>query len=248
MKKFLLNTFWVALPALVLLGLWQISVDGDQKLQFLFASPLLVGQAALSELGHTEIWHHIFVTFSEAAVGLALGTLLGTVCGLLLWGNGKIDFITRPYIIFIGAIPIFALAPMTIIWFGIGFLSKVVMAGFAVFFVALTQAYDGAHAIAERHMAFARSINAPNLRIIQKIIIPGAIDWVLTGYKLSIGAALMGAFIGEFVSSEAGLGHYIMKATALYDVPHVLLGILLLSLSAVVMTTGAWFIQRRIKQ
>jgi ABC-type nitrate/sulfonate/bicarbonate transport system permease component len=84
------------LPALVFLCGWEWAVHGSQKLQFLFASPGMVVEVALIELGHAEIWHDLFVTFSEAALGLLAGTLLGTATGLLLWGNGRIDFITRP--------------------------------------------------------------------------------------------------------------------------------------------------------
>jgi NitT/TauT family transport system permease protein len=220
-------------------------VSGNDRLQFLFASPVMIAHVAGEELGQAAIWHDIFVTLSEALLGLLAGTVLGTAAGLLLWGNGRIDFITRPYLAFIGSIPIFALAPILIMWFGIGLLSKVVMAGFAVFFVSLLQAYEGAHAIAERHLGFARSIAAPNGRIIRKIIIPGAVDWVIAGYKLNVGFALMGAFIGEFVSSEAGLGHYILKAGALYDMPRVMFGLLLISLLGLGMTAFTWIFQLR---
>jgi NitT/TauT family transport system permease protein len=236
------NAIWVFMPALVFLLIWQWAVDDNTKLQFLFASPESIGKVALDELGHAAIWHDAFVTFSEAALGLLVGTILGTIAGLLLWGNGKIDFITRPYIVIIGSIPIFALAPITIMWFGIGLLSKVVMASFAVFFVSLQQAYDGAHAIANQYTGFAKSIAAPNARIVKKIIIPGAIDWVIAGYKMDVGFALVGAFIGEFVSSEAGLGHYILKASSLYDMPRVLFGLLVISLLGLGMTSLAWFV------
>lgn len=235
----------VLLPAVVFLAFWQWIAYDNTRLQFLFASPGLIGQVALEEWSHVEIWHHTFVTFSEAALGLLAGTVLGTICGLLLWGNGKIDFITKPYLVFLGSIPIFALAPITIMWFGIGLLSKIVMAGFAVFFVSLLQAYDGAHAIAAQHLGFAKSIAAPNARIIRKIIIPGAVDWVIAGYKLNVGFALLGAFIGEFVSSEAGLGHYILKASSLYDMPRVLFGLLMISLLGLLMTAFAWIVQSR---
>lgn len=245
MKNSLKNIFWVTLPALVFLLGWEWAVHGDQRLQFLFASPAMIAAVAWTEFGHIDIWRHIFVTFTEAALGLAFGTILGTAAGLLLWGNGKIDFVTRPYIVFIGSIPIFALAPMTIIWFGIGLLSKIIMAGFAVFFISLLQAYDGAHVIARQHLGFARSIAAPNVRIVRKIVIPGAIDWVIAGYKMNVGSALVGAFIGEFVSSEAGLGYYILKASALYDVPRVLFGLLLISLLGIGMTAFAWLLQAK---
>ena len=245
MTRKLTHIFLTLLPAILFLTFWQWYVSGDQRLLFLFTSPEKIWAIALDELQHAEIWHHTYLTFSEAALGLLGGTILGTVAGLLLWGNGRIDFIMRPYIAFIGAIPIFALAPITIMWFGIGLLSKAIMAGFAVFFVSLLQSYEGAHAVARQHLGFARSIAAPNSRIIRKIIIPGTINWVIAGYRMNVGFALMGAFIGEFVSSEAGLGYYILKASALYDMPRVMFGILMLSGLGLLMTAFAWVIQAR---
>jgi NitT/TauT family transport system permease protein len=242
------NIFWIALPAILFLLAWQTAVYDNPKLQFLFASPGAVARIAGDELGHADIWHDIFVTFSEAALGLLAGTVFGTLAGLLLWGNGKIDFITRPYIVIIGSIPIFALAPITIMWFGIGLLSKVVMAGFAVFFVSLQQSYDGAHAIAKNYTGFAKTLAAPNSCIVRKIIIPGAINWVIAGYKMDVGFALVGAFIGEFVSSEAGLGHYILKASSLYDMPKVLFGLLMISLLGLGMTSLTWFVRSKQRQ
>jgi NitT/TauT family transport system permease protein len=231
------------LPAALLLAGWEWAASGNPKMQFLFASPSLVAHVAATELFTVAIWHHIAITFIEAALGLLAGTIFGTAAGLLLWGNGRINFITRPYILFISSIPIFALAPMTILWFGIGLVSKIFMAGFAVFFVSLLQAHEGAQATAKQYSSFARSIAAPTPRIITTIIIPGAIDWVMAGYKINVGSALVGAFIGEFVSSEAGLGHYILTASALYDVPRVLFGLLLISLLAITMTAIAWMLQ-----
>ncbi len=238
-RKSFLTFFLALLPALFFLGTWEFLVHHNQRLQFLFASPLLVAHVAWEDLPTLALWHHIFVTAEEAVLGLLCGTVLGTLAGLLLWGNGRADFILRPYVAFIAAVPIFALAPMTIIWFGIGLMSKVVMAGFAVFFISLTQSYEGARAVAVRYLGFARSLGASNGRIIRKIIIPGAIEWVVTGYKMNVGAALTGAFIGEFVSSEGGLGHYILKASALYDTPRVLFGLFLLCLLGVALISLA---------
>ena len=245
MSKHFKNLISVLLPAIISLSLWEWAVYNNTKLQFLFAAPSLIAKTGFYELSHIDIWYNIGITLCEAALGLIFGTALGTLAGLLLWGNGKIDFITRPYIIFIGSIPIFALAPITIMWFGIGLLSKIVMAGFAVFFVSLQQAYDGAHAIAKEHTGFAKSISAPNAGIVRKIIIPGAIDWVIAGYKIDVGFALMGAFIGEFVSSEAGLGHFILKASSLYDMPRVLFGVLMISLLGFGMTSIALLLRPR---
>lgn len=243
MKKHLYRIVPVLLPGLLFLCAWEWWVSGDQRLQFLFASPSAILSVAGEELTQAAIWNDMFVTLSEALFGLICGTVLGTLVGLLLWGNGRIDRIAKPYIALIGAIPVFAIAPIMIIWFGIGLLSKVVMAGIAVFFVSLAQAYEGAHAMAAHHLVFARTIGAPLSKAVPKIVIPGAIQWVIAGFRLNVGFSLMGAFIGEFVSSEAGLGHFILKASALYDMPRVLLGVFLLSLLALLMNVFAIILQ-----
>lgn len=235
----------IILPGLVLLGLWELSVMGSDRLQFLFASPSLVFKAGMSALSGAAIYKDIILTLLETLAGLAWGLTLGTLAGLLLWGNGTLNNITRPYIILLGAIPIFALAPVTIMWFGIGFLSKAIMAGFAVFFVSLTQAYEGARIAAKQYAGFAESLNAPHFLAVRKIIVPGALDWVFTAFKMNVGLALTGAFIAEFVSSEAGLGNYILKASSLYDMPKVFFGLLLMSIIAATLTILAENIQKR---
>jgi NitT/TauT family transport system permease protein len=234
-----------ALPGLLFLALWQGAIYGNGKLEFLFASPSAIASVAKMELLKTEIWKDCFITLTEALIGLVCGTFLGTAVGLLLWGDGRIDTVARPYIIIIGSIPVFALAPIMIIWFGIGLLSKAIMAGFAVFFVSLVQAYEGAHATADRYLGFARSLNASHRRAILKVVIPGSLQWVLTGFRMNVGFALMGAFIAEFVSSEAGLGHYILKASSLYDMPRVFFGLLLISLMAMALTGLAALFQKK---
>lgn len=228
--------FLTLMPALVLLGAWEWSVAGSARLQFLFASPSLVAHVAVQELTGGAIWRHFGVTAGEAVLGLCAGSLLGTLAGLALWGNGKLEAIARPYVVVLGAIPVFALAPMLIIWFGIGLLSKVVMAAFGCFFVSLIQAFEGARRAARDYSGFARSVGASRVQIVRKIIVPGALEWLCTGIKVNVGFALLGAFIGEFVSSEAGLGYYTLAAGALYDMPRVIFGLALLSLFALSLT------------
>ena len=239
-KSFLLKL----LPGALFLLIWELYVHDSDRLKFLFAAPSLIAQTGLAELQQVDIWKDCGITLLEALLGLFFGTLLGTVSGLLLWANRSVDAIARPYIILIGSVPVFALAPVMIIWFGIGLLSKAVMAGFAVYFVSILQAYEGAHVIAAQYLNYARSLRAPRFRAIFKIIVPGSIHWVLTGFRMNVGFALTGAFIGEFVSSEAGIGHYILKASSLYDMPRVFLGLLLISMMAMALTGLASVIQR----
>ncbi len=240
------NTLLIASPLILFLGFWEWFVYGDRKLQFLFASPSLVVQKAFEAYLSYDIWYDIGVTTLEVVLGLIIGGLLGIVLGLFMWGNGRFERIAKPYIIALGAIPIFAIAPMLIIWFGIGLLSKVIMAGFGVFLVTVIQSYEGAKSTADKHLFFAKSLGAQHWDIIKKIIIPGSLHWVITGIKMSIGFAILGAFIGEFVNAEAGLGHYILKAGSLYDMPKVIFGIINLSLLAFALDITVTFIFSKI--
>ncbi len=232
------------IPGLFFIILWQGLVGGNTRLEFLFASPQLVARVALEELSQRSIWIDLSTTACEAVLGLLVGSLLGSTLGLLLWTNVAIARIARPYIVLLGSIPIFAIAPMLIIWFGTELSSKVVMSAFSVFFVALAQAYDGARACAKEYSHYARTLKAPRFQVMTKIIIPGALCWVAAGFKISIGLALVGAFIGEFVSSQVGLGHYILTAGSLYDMPRVVFGVLLLSLLALTFTGLVWCVER----
>jgi len=232
------------LPAILVLVVWQLVVGGDQRLEFLFASPLRVLAVALEELRAPAIWVDIATTLSEAALGLVAGALLGSLVGLLLWTNDVVAGVARPYIVFLGAIPIFAIAPMLIIWFGTGLLSKVVMSAFSVFFVSLAQAYDGARYCASEYSQYAATLRVPRMVFLRIIVLPGAIRWVAAGFKISIGLALVGAFIGEFVSSQAGLGHYMLSAGSLYDMPRVIFGVMLISMLALLLTGLIWALER----
>ncbi|MFN8819223.1 MAG: ABC transporter permease [Holosporaceae bacterium] len=238
------SRFAPLLPGLLFLLLWQLVVGDSERLKFLFASPILILQVALLEMQQAAIWWDCWITLSEALLGLVFGTVLGTSLGILLWSDRRIDRIARPYIIVIGSIPVFALAPIMIVWFGTGLLSKAIMAGFAVFFVSLVQAYEGATIAAEHHINLANSLKATRYRVIRKIVIPGSLRWVIAGFRMNVGFALMGAFIGEFVSSEAGIGHYILKSSSLYDMPRVFLGLLLISIMALLLTFMAKVMQR----
>jgi len=241
MKKETALTF---LPGVLFLAVWEAAVYGRDDLQFLFAAPSLIFKTALAELSAFPIWRDCGVTLLESLLGLGFGALLGTCAGLLLWRNGTADRIARPYIAILGAIPVFAVAPIMIIWFGIGLLSKAVMAGIAVFFVSLTQSYEGAHATAAQHLTFARTLAASHASVVAKIIIPGSIRWVMTGFRINVALALTGAFVAEFISSESGLGNYILRAGSLYDMPRVLFGVALLSILALGLTALATRVQQ----
>jgi len=118
----LTDIFLILLPAIVLLAAWEWIVFDSARLTFLFAAPSLIWEKALEEYVQSAIWKDIGITAFEALCGLVIGSVLGTIFALCLWTNKAAQKIARPYIAIIGSIPVFALAPMLIIWFGIGLL------------------------------------------------------------------------------------------------------------------------------
>lgn len=238
------NILLKLVPGIILLFIWEVVARQDKTILFLFSSPTQVISLFFKELQNSAMWYNVWVTFEEAILGLILGTVFGTLLGLLIWANETLRKILEPYILIFGAIPIFALAPMLIIWFGIGLSSKVFMAAFSVFLVALSQSYEGTQNASQKYTLFAQSLGCSRLQMMYKIILPGSVQWVLSGIKMNIGLALLGAFIGEFVSSTAGLGYYILKEGSLFNTAGVLVGIILLTCLSLVMNIILNFIKR----
>lgn len=231
MKKFRIKSILIfrikqLFPLIIFLIFWELITVNSERLTFLFGSPSTVFNTFREYLINKNLIIDILITGEETILGFLLGNIIGSVIGLSLWYSKNLASTLKPYIIALGSIPIFALAPMMIIWFGTGLYAKVMMATFATIIVATVQAYEGAQNVDEEQIKLLKSFGASKFQIFKKVITPSSLVWVIASYKLNIGFALLGAFIGEFISSERGLGHLILKAGGLYDIPLVLTGIL----------------------
>ena len=161
------------------------------------------------------------VTALETLSGFVVGNVLGTLIGLALWYSRFVSRVVQPFIVALGSIPIIALAPLCIIWFGTGLISKVAMATLSVVVVALITAYKGAMTVDVDQINLMRTLGASKRHIFRKLIVPASLGDIFAGLKLTVGFALIGAIIGEFMSSSEGLGHAIFKAGSLYIIPKV---------------------------
>lgn len=215
----------VFVPGAIFIVFWEAYVFNNTSRQFFFSSPSKIIFTFIEDIQLGEFWLNIFYTSSASFLGLLLGTSVGTLLGIFLWLRPSLNNITNPYISLIGAIPIFAIAPMLIVWFGIGIWSKIIMASLSVVLVSLLQAYEGSKSVAKTHLIFAMTLGAKDIKVLKYIIAPGALRHVLAGLKMNIGFAIMGTFIAEFISSEYGVGHYIIKAGGTYDTARVFVGI-----------------------
>lgn len=237
-----------AIPLILLLAAWQISVTVNPKLTFFFGAPDKIARYIWSRSLDGSLLIDIAATFTEAALGFIIGNVLGSIAGLSLWYSRTAFLIARPYIIALGSAPIFALAPLLIIWFGTGMFSKVMTATFSTVFVALLQSYTGAGEVGSHYLRLMQALGASKTQTFRKLIAPSAFVWVISAFKMNIGFALLGAVIGEFISSDRGLGHLILVASGLFDISLVLCGVSMLVLIAFILNFIIARIESPLKQ
>jgi len=209
----------------VLLGLWQYATSKQALNAFLFGSPSQIWHFLVQMAVDGSLVHDAGVTGMETLLGFLLGNVIGTVLGLLLWYSRLVSKVVQPFIVALGSIPIVALAPLMIIWFGTGLASKLAMATLSVVVVALVIAYKGATSIDDDQVNLMRTLGARKHHIFLKLVIPASLRDIFAGLKLTVGFALIGAILGEFMSSDDGLGHAIFKAGSLYIIPKVFAGV-----------------------
>lgn len=242
-----INTLRV-LPLLILLCLWEIICRSDKSLIFFFGLPSKIAYYIYARTLDGSLMVDFSITLFETICGFILGNLIGAFIGLSLWFSKTVFEISKPYIIALGSAPIFALAPLMIIWFGTGVYSKIMIATLSTLFIALFQAYSGASEVDKGYLQLMRSFKASKRQVFRKIIVPSSVVWVISAFKINVGFALLGAFIGEYISSNIGLGHLILVASGLFDISLVLTGVIMLILIALILNYMISFLEIPLKR
>ena len=234
------------LPLIGFLIFWEVVSNSIERGVFYYGSPSTVAKALYNKTVDGSLWIDTAATLLEVIVGFVIGNILGTFLGLAFWYNRYLSAIIRPYILVAGAIPAVAFAPIVILFFGIGIKAKIVLVIFSTVVVATVQAFEGANRANENYIRLLQSLGASRWQIFQKIIVPSSLFWLFTGFKLNIGFAILGAFVGEYISSEVGLGHMIILAQGLFNTPVVLAGIVMIALVSIVLTAIISYFQKRL--
>lgn len=242
-RRYTLIVLQVVIVA-ALLGGWELGVRTGHINAFLFSSPSQVWDVLTSRFASGEMFTDIKTTALETIIGFIVGAIGGSVLGLLLWYSRFISDLAAPFIAAIGAIPVLAIAPITIIWFGTEMLSKVVIVAFSCVVVSLTTSYKGAMRTDPDLINLLRSFNAKRGTIFIKLVVPSAMLWVLSGLRLNVGFALVGAIVGEYISSDNGVGHMILLGSSNFGMNIVLAGIVLVMLMMLCFNALVAFIER----
>ena len=210
----------------VILGSWQFGVT-DASLPY-FSRPTIVAAKLFDLLGQPTIYRHIFVTLSEIIIGYALGAGVGLWLGFTLGRSPFLSAALQPYIIGLYSIPKIALAPVFIVWLGLGMASKVAVVFLASFFLVFFNTYSGLLAVNEELVRLARLMGASWSQVLARVILPAAAPQIFLGLKTAVPYAVIGAIIGEYIGSSEGLGYFILYASQTYDAPALFAGIIIL--------------------
>lgn len=211
---------------IAILSFWQFAVT-DEMLPY-FSRPDVVVVYLYELLSQGAIYRHISVTLTEIGVGYALGAVFGLSLGFILGRSQFLSAALQPYIFGLYSIPKIALAPVFIVWLGLGMASKVAVVFLASFFLVFFNTYSGLRAVNEELVRLARLMGASWPQTVVRVIIPAAADQIFLGLKTAVPYAVIGAVIGEYIGSSEGLGYFILYASQTYDAPALFSGIIIL--------------------
>jgi NitT/TauT family transport system permease protein len=201
-----------ALPAVVLfaafLGLWQLAVTGFGVREYLLPSPLSV----LRAMGPGEIpWaKHIWITAVEIVGAFVIAALAGIILGAAIAWSQAVSRALTPFLVFVNTLPKVAIAPLFLIWLGYGILPNMLIGALIGFFPVVINTAVGLTQIEQDMLDLGRVFNAPNWKVFAKIRVPNAYPHILSALKVTATSAVVGAVVGEFVASQAGLGYVII--------------------------------------
>ena len=219
------NLARIAVGAVILLA-WELAVQGQNEA--FFSKPSLVAQKLVELFAQGKIWQHIQITVTEIFFGYLIGAALGLVVGALLGRSKALSDIFQPYILMFYSIPKIALAPLFIIWLGLGINSKIAVVVLSAFFLVFVNTYSGMLSINEELVNLARIMGASRWQITRRVIAPAASPYIMLGLKTAVPYAVIGAILGEFIGSNKGLGYFILYAGQTFDSASLFAGIIIL--------------------
>lgn len=203
------NPFWISKPTLIAARLWELAVSGDL------------------------VWHGS-VTVFEAIFGLFLGMAIGIPAGLLLGIYRRLADMVDPFVLGLYSLPRVALAPLFIMWFGIGLFSKAMLAFSLVVFIVVINIQEGVRNVDAEFVDLMRTMRASRGYIVRRVLLPAVVPWIFVSLRIGLGLALIGAVVAEVIGASRGLGWYIEHSAGQFDTTGVFAGLVALMIIAMV--------------
>jgi NitT/TauT family transport system permease protein len=249
---------WVAQLLLLaaIFGVWQVLTqpglippfvwENPDRAAFFFGEPVKFFQVIWAWFSGGEIYQHLWVTLEETVLAFVIGAGLGLAMGLWLGLSPAASALLDPYITAMNAMPRVVLAPIFMVWFGLGIWSKVALGVTLVFFIVFFNVYQGVKEVSPVVLNNTVMLGATRRQLLRHVYLPSATSWVFSSLHVSVGMAFVGAVVGEYLGSARGVGYLIQQAEGAFDINTVFAGILVLTAFALVLDFAVGFAEKRL--
>jgi NitT/TauT family transport system permease protein len=236
---------WQVVLLVAIFAFWHVATNPDlippfvwdnpDRAAFFFGEPVKIFKVIGVWFAGGEIYPHLWVTLQETALAFVIGSVLGLVIGLWLGLTPFASALLDPYIKAMNAMPRVVLAPIFMVWFGLGIWSKVALGVTLVFFIVFFNVYQGVKEVSPVVLSNATMLGATRKQLLRYVYLPSATSWVFSSLHTSVGMAFVGAVVGEYLGSSRGVGYLILQAEGTFDINTVMAGILVLTAFALVL-------------
>lgn len=220
--------------AVVVLGGWQLGAATGFLDPFFFSRPSEIAARIYEWISTGYILDDLALTLEEAVLAFIFGSLAGLIVGFLLGRVHLLAEVFDPYIKMFNALPRVVLAPIFLLWFGLGIWSKVAFGITLVFFIVFFNTFEGVRNVDRVLIDNARMLGAKEGHLLRHVLIPSALSWIFSSLHVSIGFAIVGAVVGEYLGSSGGVGYVIAQAEGVFDTTGVFAGMIILMLVVLV--------------
>lgn len=237
---------WQFVLAITFLLAWEWGAASKLLDQFFFSRPSDVAARVWHWMLTGTIWAHLFTTLIEAALAFAIGAFFGILFGFVLARVPKLAALFDPFIKIANSLPRVVLAPIFLLWFGLGIWSKVALGVTVVFFIVFFNTYRGVREVDRVIVDNARMLGASEGQLIRHVLIPSAVTWIFSSLHVSIGFAIISVVVGEYLGASSGIGYVIAQAEGVFDTTGVFAGMTILAIGVLLVGAGVNRLERRL--
>jgi NitT/TauT family transport system permease protein len=238
-------------------AVWQVATDPElippfvwaenpTRAAFFFGEPVKMAGVIWTWFSEGAIYQHLWVTLEETVLAFAIGSAAGLAIGLWLGLSPSASALFDPYITAMNAMPRVVLAPIFMVWFGLGIWSKVALGVTLVFFIVFFNVYQGVKEVSPVVLNNTVMLGANRRQLLRHVYLPSATSWVFSSLHVSVGMAFVGAVVGEYLGSAKGVGYLIQQAEGAFDINTVFAGILVLTAFALVLDFAVGRVEKRL--
>lgn len=230
----------------IFIVLWEWAAKNNHVDRFLTSMPSAIFDLIVKFVKDGSLFKHLYVSTAETVAGFLVGTIVGFLVAILLWWFERLAKISDPYIVILNSLPKTALAPIIILWAGMGFSGIVVTAASISVVVTTMTLYTGFMGVENDKIVLLKTLGANKFQILRKVIIPANIPSIMSVIRVNIGLSWIGVIVGEFLVSKAGIGYLILYGSQTFKLDLVMMGVFVLGVIAAIMYFFAAWLEKKV--